>query len=261
MSNPRSASCVSPTAAKVTPASAAPREWNGREARRRMMPGIPAPRCCNRDMRKRRTTLRLLIMLVVGVVATLVAASLGGWAYAPTVGWSFSAAVYSAWVWAAIGRQDAQQTADHATQEEPNRAIADLLVVILSIASLFSVAFVLVQASNSQGSGKILLALLALVSVALSWFLLHTLYTLRYAELYYSAGTGIDFNQSEPPQYSDFAYLAFVLGMTFQVSDTNITSHAIRVTALRHSLLSFVFGSVILASTVNLIAGLSTSSP
>jgi uncharacterized membrane protein len=197
-------------------------------------------------------------MLVVGVIATIITASYGEWAYAPTVGWSLAAAVYSVWVWIVIGKKDAKQTRALASSEEPSRSVADLLVLLLSIGALFSVGFVLVQAGHSQGTAKILLAALALVSVALSWVLLHTLYTLRYAELYYTGvGGGINFNQKEDPQYTDFAYLAFVLGMTFQVSDTNVTNHVIRVAILRHSLLSFLFGSVILASTVNLVAGLS----
>jgi uncharacterized membrane protein len=199
-----------------------------------------------------------MIMLVVGVIATVVTGLFGEWAFAPTVGWCFSAAIYSTWVWIAIRNKDSKETEAQAGAEEPSRSVADLLVVILSIASLFSVAFVLVQAAQSHGAMKVLLALLALVSVALSWVLLHTLYTLRYAVLYYNGTNGgVDFNQRDNPRYTDFAYLAFVLGMTYQVSDTNITSHTIRVVIIRHSLLSFVFGSIILASTINLIAGLS----
>jgi uncharacterized membrane protein len=80
---------------------------------------------------------------------------------------------------------------------------------------------------------------------------------LRYAKLYYvDDNGGVSFNQDEPPQYTDFAYLAFTLGATFQVSDTNLEKHNIRVTVLRHALLSYLFGSVILAATVNLVAGL-----
>ncbi len=199
-----------------------------------------------------------MVMLVVGIVATIVTAALGEWAFAPDVGWCCAAALYSTWVWIAISRQDAKATAAHASREDPNRETADLLIVLLSIASLFAVVFVLVQASNAHGLAKGLLAGLAVLSVALSWLLLHTLYTLRYARLYYTAGKGIDFNQKEEPQYTDFAYLAFVLGMTYQVSDTDLTNHVIRVTALKHSLLSFLFGSVILATTINLIAGLSS---
>lgn len=196
-------------------------------------------------------------MLVVGVIATAITAALGEWAYAPTVGWCFSALLYSSWVWISVSRLDPKQTQKHASREEPGRGISELLITLLSIASLFSVAFVLVQASSSHGVAKGVLAALALVSVALSWVLLHTLYTLRYARQYYVTDGGINFNQPDPPQYTDFAYLSFTLGMTYQVSDTNITSHPIRVIVLRHVLLSFLFGSVILATTINLVAGLS----
>ncbi len=208
-------------------------------------------------MRRHHSTVRLVAMLIVGVVATLITGSLGEWAYAPTVGWCVAALVYSSWVWIRIARLDPRQTQAHASREEPARGVSDLLVILLSIASLFAVAFVLVQASGAQGIAKGLLATLALVSVALSWILLHTLYTLRYASQYYTEGKGIDFNQDRAPQYTDFAYVAFTLGMTYQVSDTDITNHTIRSTVLGHTLLSFVFGSVILATTINLVAGLS----
>lgn len=196
-------------------------------------------------------------MLVLGIIASLITGSLGEWAYAPTVGWCVAALVYSSTVWARVARLDPAQTRERASREEPARGIADLLVILLSVASLFSVAFVLVQAAQAHGLAKGLLATLALVSVALSWILLHTLYTLRYASQYYTADRGIDFNQDAPPQYTDFAYVSFTLGMTYQVSDTNITNHTIRSTVLRHTLLSFLFGSVILATTINLVAGLS----
>jgi uncharacterized membrane protein len=115
-----------------------------------------------------------------------------------------------------------------------------------------------VLASSAQGTAKAALAGLAILSVALSWLMLHTLFTLRYALLYYQDKPegGVDFNQQEPPRYSDFAYLGFTLGMTFQVSDTDLQTTTIRATALRHALLSYLFGAIILATTINLIAGL-----
>jgi uncharacterized membrane protein len=127
-----------------------------------------------------------------------------------------------------------------------------------NLASLIAVAYVLVQANSAQGVRQALLAALAVFSVAVSWALVHTLYMLRYAVLYYSGSVGgIEFNQPELPRFIDFAYLAFTIGMTYQVSDTNLQSSQIRVAALRHALLSFVFGSMILATMVNLVAGLS----
>ena len=67
--------------------------------------------------------------------------------------------------------------------------------------------------------------------------------------------SGIDFNQPEPPRYTDFAYLAFTIGMTYQVSDTSIQNHSLRMATLQHALLSFPYGSVILATLINLVAG------
>src|SRR5262249_3328367 len=80
---------------------------------------------------------------------------------------------------------------------------------------------------------------------------------LRYARGYYSEPPGgIEFNESEPPTYLDFAYLSFTMGMTFQVSDTNITSKPIRRIALHHALLSYLFGAVLLAIIINVVATL-----
>jgi len=79
---------------------------------------------------------------------------------------------------------------------------------------------------------------------------------LRYAHLFYLDGGGIDFHSEEFPHYRDFAYVAFTLGMTYQVSDTNLTSKRIRSTALRHALISYVFGIAVIAVTINVVAGL-----
>jgi uncharacterized membrane protein len=91
----------------------------------------------------------------------------------------------------------------------------------------------------------------------LSWTFVHTLYTLRYAVLYTAEkAKPIDFNQPDPPTYVDFAYFSFTIGMTFQVSDTSIGSASIRSVVLRHSILSYLFGAVILAAAVNLVSSL-----
>ena len=208
-------------------------------------------------MRRHLTAMRIVTMLTAGTIAAIVTGSLGSWQFAATVGWAVAALVYTASVWGATLRFDAAQTREHASREDPERGVGDTLVLLLSVASLVSVGFVLVAASDASGTTRAAIAGLAVVSVALSWVLLHTLYALRYASLYYAAGAGIDFNQREDPRYTDFAYLSFTLGMTYQVSDTSITTHSIRSAALGHALLSFLFGSVILATTINLVAGLS----
>jgi uncharacterized membrane protein len=98
---------------------------------------------------------------------------------------------------------------------------------------------------------------LGVVSIAASWLVLHTVLTLRYARLYYADPRGgVGFNQDSDPTFRVFAYVAFTVGMTFQVSDTTIQKAAIGATVLRHALVSFVFDAVIIAVTVNVIAGL-----
>ena len=91
----------------------------------------------------------------------------------------------------------------------------------------------------------------------LSWAVVHTVFALRYAHLYYTdTPGGIDFKQEPMPDYHDFAYVAFTVGMTFQVSDTDINTRPMRRAILRHALLSWLFGAIIVAMTINLIAGL-----
>jgi uncharacterized membrane protein len=198
-------------------------------------------------------------MMTVGAIAGVATGLAGLWGYAPVVGWTAAALTFSAWIWTVITRMSAGQTAAHATWEDPSRATTELLILGANLASLAAVGFVLIRANSLQGAARGLLAGLALASVAASWLLVHTLYTLRYARLYYSGPNGgVNFNQEAPPRYTDFAYLAFTLGMTYQVSDTDLQTHAVRATALRHGLLSYLYGSVILATMINLVAGLSS---
>jgi uncharacterized membrane protein len=202
---------------------------------------------------------RLLTGFIVGIAAAVLTGALGAWKYAALVGWDALAAALCAWTWVSVSRMDAAATAAHANREDPSQPVSYILLLTASLASLIAVAVVLVAANSAHGSSKWLLAGLAAVSVALSWLLIHTLFTLRYARLYHRGDRGISFNQPDAPRYLDFAYLAFTIGMTFQVSDTNIESSPIRAAALRHALLSYLFGAVILATTVNFVVTLSSS--
>ena len=207
------------------------------------------------------TGTRVAVCFVVGVVVALVVGLAGAWRYAPAVGWDAAAAVLLGWTWRSIWPQGSRATASHATRQDPTRAISDVVVLSAAVASLSAVVFFLLQASSAKGSSQDLLAAVGVLTVALSWLVVHTVFTLRYAMLYYSGPDGgVSFNEPDPPRYSDFAYLAFTIGMTFQVSDTDLQTKPIRATALRHALLSFLFGAIILATTVNLVAGLGSSS-
>lgn len=204
---------------------------------------------------------RLAIMLVAGLASATGTGIAGLWGYAPLAGWDVAALIFTGWVWLTIVPLSSRRTAAHATREDPGRAVTDLIVLSAAVASLASVGFVILRAGSAHGAIQEWLAGFGVLSVALSWFTVHTLFALRYARLYYTGSDGgITFNQEAPPRYVDFAYVAFTIGMTFQVSDTNLESPTMRATALRHALLSYLFGAVILAGTINLIAGLGTSS-
>jgi uncharacterized membrane protein len=192
-----------------------------------------------------------------GIVVGLPVAFIASWGLFPLVSWDVACVIYMTWVWRTIWPLDAEHTARFAVPEDPTRAAADLITLGAAVVSLVAVGFVLGRASNSQGAEQALLAGLGVASVVLSWAVVHTLHTLRYARIYYTGpDDDVDFNQHEPPCYVDFAYLSFTIGMTFQVSDTDLRTNEIRKTALRHALLSFVFVTGIVASTVNLVANL-----
>jgi len=199
--------------------------------------------------------------LFVGLVVAIVTVVAGAAKYAPAVGWDGAAITLLVWTWLTIWPMNADEASAHATREDPGRAASDVLLLSAAVASLAAVGFFLLQASSAKPPTQDILAALGVGTVALSWFVVHTVFTLRYAMLYYTGPDGgVDFNQSAAPRYGDFAYLAFTIGMTFQVSDTDLQTPTIRATALRHALLSYLFGAVILATTINLVAGLGTSS-
>jgi uncharacterized membrane protein len=193
----------------------------------------------------------------IGLVAGVLMVMFGPADLAPLVGWDGTALGWLASTLPFIWPLNAEQTARRASWEDPTRPVADVLLLAAAVASLVAVGFVLAHASHLRGMAQALQVVLGIASVVLSWGVVHLTYVLRYAQLYYSGPDGgVNFNQDDPPAFADFAYLAFTIGMTFQVSDTALQNRQIRRTALRHALLSYLFGTVIVAATVNLIASL-----
>lgn len=196
---------------------------------------------------------------LVGVLAAAVCIATGEPRFAPPIGWTVAAAVYVGWTWLLIGRMDPARTQQHATREDPSRHTTDVILTLACFASLAGVGYVL-AAGSTKGSASVLSAAAGIVSVVSAWFVLHTVFALRYASLYYRGRPGgIDFNSPGDASYLDFAYVAFTLGMTYQVSDTELTRRQIRATALRHALLSYFFGVVVVATMINLVVSLGSS--
>lgn len=199
---------------------------------------------------------RVILCGALGVVVAGVAALLAPWHVSSLLGWDAAAAAFCLWVWIVVRGADADRTQRHATREDASRTAADLVLIAASVASLLGVGVVLLKASGELGIPRALTVGLAVATVVLSWLAVQTVFTLRYAHLYYLEGGGIDLHDERPPNYGDFAYVAFTLGMTYQVSDTDLTSRRIRVAALRHAVLSYVFGIAVIAVMVNVVAGL-----
>ena len=200
--------------------------------------------------------LRLIVSLTIGIAIGLgVAVVTAEIDVSVATGWAVFAFTYCASTWVVLGRLDAAQTRHRAVQEDPGRGVADLILIVASVASVAGMGFVLMA-----GTGPSLLrAGIGVACVLASWMLVHTIYGMRYADLYYLAPRPpIDFGDDEP-RYSDFAYLTFCLGMTYQISDTSLRTTAVRTTVLWHTLLSYFLGAVVLACTVNLVSGLASS--
>ena len=202
-----------------------------------------------------RAALSLSAGLLIGSAIATLARSVP---FAIVGGWAISEATFLAITWSSVVGCSADETAQAATAQDDTRAEAGALLVASSLMSLCGVVFGLGKATTLTGWREVALTTLSIAVVALSWTVVHTVFMLRYAHEFYSdAGAGgIDFGDEESPDYLDFAYLASTVGMTFQASDTQIKSRAIRRTVLRQALLSFVFGTVIVAVTINVVAGL-----
>lgn len=204
-----------------------------------------------------RTSTRLAACAVAGLAVGLLVAFLAGSEYGPSAGWDVAAAAYCLWVWLAVWPLDGAATARQARAEDPNRALSELIALTACVASIAAVAAAVAGAKSASGAQAAVLAALGLITVAISWFTVHTIFTLRYALLYYTEPEGgIDFHCDDQPCYRDFAYIGLTVGATFQVSDTDLQTTEFRTAVLRQTLLSYLFGAVILGVTVNMIASL-----
>ena len=200
---------------------------------------------------------RLAISLGVGAVVLVLISALVNAPLGVLCGIAALGAVFVISGVVVLWPMTADGTRHSARREDYRPHVEELLVVAAAVASLVGVVVVLVVGNSNTRN---VAAAIGLVGVFLAWAMLHLMYSTRYASYYYEDPVGgIDFNNDEPPSYRDFFYFSYNLGMTYQVSDTSVSSTAIRSVVLRHCLLSYVFSTVILAATINLVAGLIVS--
>ncbi|CAM3783698.1 Transmembrane protein [Nocardioides zeicaulis] len=176
----------------------------------------------------------------------------------PLVSWTVTVSILLTWVWRMSWPQDRAGTERLAEQERTTRS-TDVWLIAAAAASLAVVVVALVQSSGHRDATAVASVILSVLSVALSWALVNTVYAFKYARMYYVDEPdlgGIDFKQDDPPTYSDFAYMAFTIGMAFGVSETEPTATHVRRVALGHALLSYAFGTGVMAVAINLVTNL-----
>jgi uncharacterized membrane protein len=187
---------------------------------------------------------RAITVLVVGLIVAIALLPFVTWGLAVTGGWDAAALTFALTTWRLILGADSSRAQQLAAREDDTETSARALLVGASVASLLGAGYALHLAGQHSGTPRLLLVGVAVLTVVLSWTVINTVYTLRYADQHYRSKPG------------GIAFVAFTIGMTYQVSDTTLRDPRIRRTVLAHALLSYVFGVVIVAGSVNLISGL-----
>lgn len=198
---------------------------------------------------------RFWIALVAGMsVGALTGALLQRWQVALLAVVITTAAINVVWSLIVLWPMDPDQTRARASSEDMDDELGDLAMLLILVASLSAIGILLISANDQDKGAYAGLCIGAILTV---WAMLHTIYAARYARIYYQgAPSGIDFNSEVPPRYVDFYYFSFNLGMTYQVSDTAVTASHIRDVVLKHCLFSYIYGTVIIACTINLVINL-----
>lgn len=206
---------------------------------------------------------RALIALAVAIIVFSASFSVEHLPFRIILTWNAFALTGILLAWSRIILADAKTAIASAKLQDTSRSIIFGTVLLGACGSLFAVAYLLSTAKNVPGTRAVQHVALAAITVVCSWFLIHTIFTMHYAHAYYrrideggDRGDGLNFPDCDEPDFLDFAYFSFVIGMTFQVSDVSITSSGIRRLSLVHALLSFLFNTVILALAINIASGL-----
>jgi uncharacterized membrane protein len=206
----------------------------------------------------RAARMRLVLATAVGLAAWIMVPVALSVMTRVLLAWDSAGLVLLVFAFLIVTRADSRETRRRAASYDPGRSVVWVIVLAASTFSLFAATVALRQGRAGPSLDGDLHVALCVVTVVISWFVTHSEFTLRYAHLFYRDGEhegGVEFPGDEEPDDLDFAYFAFTLAMCFQVSDATISGRSIRRTALGHALLSFAYNTVILALSLNVIAG------
>jgi len=215
----------------------------------------------NETTQRLLSTRRVLICTMSGLAAGVLVALLWAPELLPLVSWTVAATMALVWVWRMCWPQNAVGT-ERLAEEESRARSTDIAVVLAAVASLVAIGVAMERSSGQRDAVAVTSVVLGMVSAILAWTLVNTVFALKYARLYYidePDRSGIDFQQEEPPAYSDFAYMAFAMGMAYSVAETQPTNAHVRKVALGHTLLAYLFGTGILTVAIDLVTSLGQS--
>lgn len=204
---------------------------------------------------------RVVYGLIVGLAAVAVPLPLSGESRG-LLAWCLAVTVYLVLAWWLAETFDAAQTRERAQQQDQSSPLLFFVLVLAGLASVVAIVEMLQNVKDLKDSQRAWHIGLSMLALALSWLLIQTTFAFRYAHRYYQeeisnkvAGAGLDFPGKLDPDYFDFLYYSFVVGMTSQVSDVQVTSREMRRITLVHSVLSFGFNMLVLALSINVVAG------
>ena len=203
-----------------------------------------------------RQHLRLFVCALLGATTGLLLPAQWGTTLRSVVGWDVAAFVYIAVASVMLTRADEKSIRKRA-EEQDDGALMALLIVVAAAGLSLAAIFIAVAQAKAARAGIGWPAAAAIVTVVLSWTLCHTVFAIHYAHEYYNErrkGSGLDFPGEEAPDYWDFVYFSFVIGMTFQVSDVAVSDRVLRRLVVAHGAIAFFFNTAIVALTVNIAA-------
>jgi len=229
-----------------------------------LMAGRSAKKKGSNIFLRMRPLTRLMISLLLATIVFLLIMNLDLAVLVKImIAWAAFALSFIVTSWIVFFMRTTTEIREHSREEDGSRLYVLLLILLTSFASLFTV-LLLMLSGTAKDTPQIIYIPVAISGMLFSWVMVHTIFGFHYAHLYYANDTndptkhaeGLEFPKEKKPDYIDFAYFSFVLGMTFQVSDVDITSRVIRRVALFHGMLSFALNTFVVALTINLIAGL-----
>ena len=204
---------------------------------------------------------RVLVALAIGIVAYVAEPEAISWHTRLVVSWNAATLTYLALAWMIIRFSDAKSTRSHAVTQDPSVFVIFLFVLGAACASVVAIAFVVGTIKDLAFWTKAWHMTLTVFALTSSWVLIQTVFAFHYARRYYhdeknspAQVGGLAFPGEADPDYMDFAYYSFVVGMTSQVSDVQVLSHRMRRLTLVHGVLAFIFNIAVLALSINIIA-------